>query len=117
MKLKNKQAKPGPPADKTRSTAGCTACTVLITADKIICANVGDSRAVCSSGGGPAAEGGSFAELSKDHKPSQEEEKARIEASGHKVNLNTDRVDGCLALSRSLGDLQYKDNPDLPPEK
>ena len=27
------------------------------------------------------------------------------------------RVDGCLALSRAIGDLEYKDRDDLPPEK
>ena len=29
--------------------------------------------------------------------------------------MNEDRVDGELALSRALGDLQFKDKPNLPP--
>lgn len=46
-------------------------------------------------------------ELSKDHKPGNPEEEARINAAGHFVS--DDRVDGNLALSRAFGDFQYKD--------
>jgi len=31
--------------------------------------------------------------------------------------VNEERVDGELALSRALGDHQYKDKPSLPPEQ
>ena len=44
--------------------------------------------------------------LSEDHKPSNTEEKARIEAAGGFVE--EDRVNGSLNLSRSLGDFEYK---------
>jgi serine/threonine protein phosphatase PrpC len=44
--------------------------------------------------------------LSEDHKPENEEEKARIEAAGGFVKDN--RVNGNLNLSRSLGDFEYK---------
>ena len=49
--------------------------------------------------------------LSVDHKPNDDIELKRITAAGHNVMLN--RVDGSLALSRALGDLEYKDRNDL----
>lgn len=66
---------------------------------EVICANVGDSRAVSYDCGEVRA-------LSLDHKPSLPEETARIEKAGHFVSA--DRVDGQLALSRSFGDKKYK---------
>ena len=45
--------------------------------------------------------------LSIDHKPNDIKERERIIAAGHMVEM--DRVDGSLALSRALGDLEYKD--------
>lgn len=86
---------------------GTTACVVLVTKDKIYCSNSGDSRAVLCRDGKAIA-------LSYDHKPQNTEETARIEKSGHFVE--DDRVDGNLALSRAIGDFQYKDKPSLKPE-
>ena len=48
--------------------AGATSCVVLITENKIICANSGDSRAVLCKGSVAIA-------LSEDHKPANNSEK------------------------------------------
>ncbi|KAL4505878.1 hypothetical protein ABPG72_013639 [Tetrahymena utriculariae] len=81
--------------------AGCTANVVLITNDKIYCANCGDSRAIVSVKGTAVA-------LSEDHKPDDDKEKKRIQNAGGEVFQG--RVNGNLNLSRALGDLEYKVN-------
>lgn len=87
-----------------KSFAGCTATVVLITPTEIYCANAGDSRTVLSKGG-------KVVELSKDHKPDDETEMKRIQAAGGYVEDS--RVNGILALSRALGDFEYKNNTSL----
>ena len=62
---------------------------------------MGDSRAVASVHG-------AVQELSFDHKPNVDSERARIQAAGGWVDLN--RVNGNLALSRALGDYVFKKN-------
>jgi serine/threonine protein phosphatase PrpC len=53
--------------------------------------------------------------LSNDHKPYQAVEMKRIiDAGGHVKN---NRVNAELAVSRSLGDLSFKADPDLPSHK
>lgn len=74
---------------------GSTSCVVLVTKDKIYCANAGDSRAVLSRKAKAVG-------LSEDHKPNVAEEEARINKANHFVS--DDRVDGNLALSRAFGD-------------
>jgi serine/threonine protein phosphatase PrpC len=50
-----------------------------------------------------------------DHKPYHPTEKARIEAAGGRVcGGRKARVDGNLAVSRSLGDFDFKDNAGVP---
>ena len=49
--------------------------------------------------------------MSVDHKPDNVEEKRRIEKAGGYVEDN--RVKGVLNLSRSLGDLEYKQDTSL----
>ncbi|KAI5950988.1 PTC2 [Candida jiufengensis] len=95
--------------------SGCAATTILIINDKskqisnqIFCANAGDSRTVMSINGSSKA-------LSYDHKPTNEGEKARIVAAGGFVDMG--RVNGNLALSRGIGDFDFKKNPDLPAEE
>lgn len=46
--------------------------------------------------------------LSRDHKPTLKDERARIEAAGGFVEYK--RVNGNLALSRALGDFMFKRN-------
>jgi serine/threonine protein phosphatase PrpC len=87
--------------------AGCTANVLLITPSHLFCTNSGDSRSVL-------CKRGQAVELSEDHKPDLPSERARILASGHTVEDG--RVDGIIAISRALGDWEYK-NPKLAPEK
>jgi len=49
--------------------------------------------------------------MSVDHKPSDTEERNRIYKAGGFVE--EDRVNGMLALSRALGDFEYKQNKSL----
>jgi len=84
--------------------AGCTSCVVLITKDTIYCANAGDSRACL------ATKKGKVIELSHDHKPDNEIELKRVKVGGGFVEDG--RVQGVIAVSRAIGDWEYK-NPKL----
>lgn len=86
---------------------GATSCVVLITETDIICVNAGDSRGVLYTGN-------KIIPLSEDHKPDNDLELTRIQNANHFVEDS--RVDGNLALSRALGDFQYKDQPNLDPK-
>lgn len=88
-------------------SSGSTANIVFITPTHLVCANVGDSRAVCRTHEAGINGTQVSVALSEDHKCSLPEEKKRIEAAGGQVLA--DRVDGCLAMSRALGDFVYKD--------
>ncbi|KAH8104545.1 phosphatase 2C-like domain-containing protein [Cristinia sonorae] len=95
-------------AEFGRDASGCTAVAALVTKDnKVFVANAGDSRSVISCKGEVKA-------LSKDHKPTDELEKRRVSAAGGYVEFG--RVNGNLALSRALGDFEYKKNKSLPAE-
>ena len=87
-------------------TSGCTAVCALITPKFIAVANAGDSRAIISMKG-EEGEKDIVRGLSRDHKPTLDDEKDRIVRAGGVVQMG--RVDGDLALSRSVGDFQYKD--------
>lgn len=86
--------------------SGTTACVCLISKDKVVVANAGDSRAILSRAGVAI-------DLSVDHKPEDEIEKNRIEKAGGMVNEDG-RVNGGLNLSRAFGDHCYKKNTELP---
>lgn len=93
----------------TRDPSGCTAVAALVTSEgKIYVANAGDSRSVISVKG-------EVKPLSFDHKPSNETEKARISGAGGYIEYG--RVNGNLALSRALGDFEFKKNHSLIAEK
>ena len=73
----------------------------MVTKDKIICANSGDSRAVIG------LKNGKLIELSYDHKPDNEGELKRVKAGGGFVEDG--RVQGVIAVSRAIGDWEYKE--------
>ena len=83
---------------------------VLRVGDLLYCANAGDSRGVLCRNEGKAHA------LSEDHKPTSIPELGRIEKAGGFVNANG-RVNGNLNLSRSLGDMKYKQVPKLLPKE
>mmetsp|Transcript_22726 Transcript_22726/g.65396 ORF Transcript_22726/g.65396 Transcript_22726/m.65396 type:complete len:675 (+) Transcript_22726:76-2100(+) len=83
---------------------GSTAVVVCIIGAWLWCANVGDSRAVLCREGKAVL-------LSSDHRPSREDEAARVEAAGGFVTFG--RVMGRLALTRAFGDLDCKTAPSL----
>eukprot|EP00752_Nemacystus_decipiens_P008686 g7753.t1 len=86
--------------------SGSTAVASFVTPTHVVLAHAGDSRAVLASGQKVVA--------TQDHKPYNDGERARIEKAGGVVSMK--RVDGDLAVSRALGDFQYKDE-DLKPEE
>ncbi|CAK9135200.1 unnamed protein product [Ilex paraguariensis] len=81
---------------------GSTALVAVVTAEQIVVANCGDSRAVLSRAGRPIP-------LSFDQKPDRADEEARIKASGgHVIFFDGARVEGILAMSRAIGDRYLK---------
>ena len=98
------------PRDATDAAAnvGCTAVVALIQGNTLYVANAGDSRCVLGHSG-------KAVDMSMDHKPDLPEENARIRAAGGCVIDG--RVNGNINLSRSLGDLEYKNVPSIPVER
>ncbi|KAJ2614000.1 Protein phosphatase 2C 2 [Coemansia sp. RSA 1365] len=95
--------------DMANDSSGCTAVCVLLTRDgRVFCGNAGDSRCVISNDGKAEA-------LSHDHKPTDDVEFNRIVSGGGFVEFG--RVNGNLALSRAIGDYEFKNNRTLPAEK
>merc|ERR1719351_475328 len=80
--------------------SGTTAICVLISNNYIIFSNCGDSRGVLSGDGSKPIV------VTQDHKPSNPPELERIQDAGGSVMLQ--RVNGSLAVSRALGDFEYK---------
>jgi len=93
---------------------GCTALVALLTEKHLYVANAGDCRCVLF-------QNGKAVQMSKDHKPTDIEEKKRIEEADHEVTTEAilqngkrvgtiGRVDGELSVSRAIGDFRFKDN-------
>ena len=96
--------------------SGSTCVSILFTSRRLISINVGDSRCVLGKFNG---EKWQYENLSRDHKPSEEDEKNRIISNGGRVEPNKDEfgngrgplriwmkeedIPG-LAVSRSFGD-------------
>ncbi|KAI5687900.1 Protein phosphatase 2C [Leishmania braziliensis] len=78
---------------------GCTACVVGITANFVLCANVGDSGAAFYTKDRMKV-------ISVKHRVSDEAEQARIHAAGYSV-ING-RIEGMSAVPRALGDFDFK---------
>ncbi|KAL8110381.1 hypothetical protein AgCh_026195 [Apium graveolens] len=82
--------------------AGSTAAAAVLVGDRLLVANVGDSRVV-------ASRAGTAIPLSIDHKPDRSDERERIEqAGGFIIWAGTWRVGGVLAVSRAFGDKLLK---------
>lgn len=76
----------------------------MITPTQIFCSNSGDSRACLGY------KDGKLKELSFDHKPENPIETKRVKAGGGFIEDG--RVQGVIAVSRAIGDWEYK-NPGL----
>lgn len=78
---------------------GCT-CTMILIHDKMIYqVNLGDSRSLIFSRK-------ELLSSSKDHCPTNEEERDRINAAGGYISYG--RIDGNIAVSRAFGDFEFK---------
>ncbi|CAO2825546.1 unnamed protein product [Amaranthus hypochondriacus] len=81
---------------------GSTAVVAVVTPEKIVVSNCGDSRAVLCRNGVAIP-------LSSDHKPDRPDELNRIEkAGGRVIYWDGPRVLGMLAMSRAIGDNYLK---------
>ncbi len=87
---------------------GSTACVCVIDNDTIYFANAGDSGAIVIT------IDECVKHMTREHKPDNEEEKSRIIKAG---GVLEDRRVGNLNLSRTIGDLEYKQNKMLKPEQ
>jgi protein phosphatase 1G len=88
--------------------AGCTAICAAIKGKKLVVANAGDSRGVL------CRKNGAVVPLSEDHKPNNLTEHDRISKAGGWVFDG--RVNGQLALSRAIGDFDFKKNKKMSAE-
>ncbi|ESN94860.1 hypothetical protein HELRODRAFT_157743 [Helobdella robusta] len=105
--LKKKGIKNGflllPEAKAIDDRSGTTVVCSFITPTQIIVINCGDSRGVLFSGKG---QNGNVVLATMDHKPILPKERERIVSAGGYVMIQ--RINGSLAVSRALGDFDYK---------
>lgn len=83
--------------------SGTTAVCAFISPENVYIANCGDSRAILCRNGMPIFS-------TQDHKPILPGEKERILNAGGSVMIQ--RINGSLAVSRALGDYDYKNVQD-----
>lgn len=89
-------------AEREALTSGATACAVLMRPKKLYISWLGDSQAMM-------CRGGKEVELMVPHKPSNEDEKKRIEDNGGVVVwYGAWRVNGILSVARAIGDKKLK---------
>lgn len=91
-----------------RADGGSTLIAAALHNRMLFVANLGDARAVLYDGSNTIA-------MSIDHKPMDSEEQQRIVRCGGMVHFG--RVNGCLAVSRALGDFEFKFNGNKYPNK
>lgn len=86
---------------REHKTAGCTACMAFLNTetDILYLANIGDSRAFIFQGDSPIF-------INREHKPASDQEKTRVQTDGGYIISG--RVNGCLAVTRALGDFNFK---------
>nr|WNA21413.1 protein phosphatase 2C [Hemerocallis fulva] len=84
--------------------SGACCVTAFVKKGDLIVSNAGDCRAVLSVSGAAEA-------LTSDHHPSREDERERIENLGGYVDFCRGlwRLQGCLAVSRGIGDSHLKE--------
>jgi protein phosphatase len=83
-----------------KTEGGSTVICAVVHGSMLFVACLGDARAVVSEGGGMTLA------MSEDHKPSDPQETQRVIRCGGTVQFG--RVCGCLAVSRALGDYEFK---------
>ncbi|XP_071920281.1 probable protein phosphatase 2C 51 isoform X2 [Coffea arabica] len=97
--------------------SGSTGTVALIVNGRLLVGFVGDSKALLCSNRSLASQGGEgtsmrtsyVQELTKDHHPDREDEKARIETAGGFVHTwGVPRVNGILAMTRAIGNLSLR---------
>ena len=99
----DKEMKELPELVEKKDKSGSTAVCCLVSPKHFYFINCGDSRAVLSRES-------KVLFSTNDHKPFNVAEKERIQNAGGSVMLQ--RVNGSLAVSRALGDYEYKQNED-----
>lgn len=89
---------------KVAKEMGTTANILLINNNNLYCANCGDSLSVLYRNG-------QAIKLNQEHKTTLKSEYERItKCGGHIIN---NRIEGKLNLTRAIGDLEFKESPNL----
>ncbi|XP_052731586.1 uncharacterized protein LOC108325860 isoform X3 [Vigna angularis] len=97
-------------ASRNNFHSGSTATIVLVADDKILVANIGDSKAILCSKNFQSPKEAKVKELTSDHHPDRDDERNRVETAGGQVQNwgGVPRINGQLAITRAIGDLPFK---------